>query len=258
MANIINVSKLGSLDIVRIENKFDEIYLIDKNTNVEIINSNVTIIDVTKNGNVTVNVNKDSVLKYFILLSQNTDRIFDIFGNVNVISVSLDETHEMINVNLLSENAEFNLKRLVYSDNFKSGFVYYVDHKNKSTFSNIENVGIASNGAKIIFDVTGKIESGMAKSRCSQLSKGILMDDESVINAKPILLIDEYDCFANHGASIGKMSDEALFYIRSRGLTKEDAFFLIISGIINPYIDSIPDEKYKEEISNRLSNLIKG
>jgi len=258
MANIINVSKLGSLDIVRIENRFDEIYLIDKNTNVEIINSNVTIIDVTKNGNVTVNVNKDSVLKYFILLSQNTDRIFDIFGNVNVISVSLDETHEMINVNLLSENAEFNLKRLVYSDNFKSGFVYYVDHKNKSTFSNIENVGIASNGAKIIFDVTGKIESGMAKSRCSQLSKGILMDDESVINAKPILLIDEYDCFANHGASIGKMSDEALFYIRSRGLTKEDAFFLIISGIINPYIDSIPDEKYKEEISKRLSNLIKG
>ncbi len=258
MANIINVSKLGSLDIVRIENRFDEIYLIDKNTNVEIINSNVTIIDVTKNGNVTVNVNKDSVLKYFILLSQNTDRIFDIFGNVNVISVSLDETHEMINVNLLSENAEFNLKRLVYSDNFKSGFVYYVDHKNKSTFSNIENVGIASNGANIIFDVTGKIESGMAKSRCSQLSKGILMDDESVINAKPILLIDEYDCFANHGASIGKMSDEALFYIRSRGLTKEDAFFLIISGIVNPYIDSIPDEKFKEEISNRLSNLIKG
>ncbi len=258
MANIINVSKLGSLDIVIIENRFDEIYLIDKNTNVEIINSNVTIIDVTKNGNVTVNVNKDSVLKYFILLSQNTDRIFDIFGNVNVISVSLDETHEMINVNLLSENAKFNLKRLVYSDNFKSGFVYYVDHKNKSTFSNIENVGIASNGAKIIFDVTGKIESGMAKSRCSQLSKGILMDDESVINAKPILLIDEYDCFANHGASIGKMSDEALFYIRSRGLTKEDAFFLIISGIVNPYIDSIPDEKFKEEISNRLSNLIKG
>lgn len=258
MANIINVSKLGSLDIIRIENKFDEIYLIDKNTNVEIINSNVTIIDVTKNGNVTINVNKDSVLKYFILLSQNTDRIFDISGNVNVISVSLDETHEMINVNLLSENAEFSLKRLVYSDNFKSGFVYYVDHKNKSTFSNIENVGIASNGAKIIFDVTGKIESGMAKSRCSQLSKGILMDDESVINAKPILLIDEYDCFANHGASIGKMSDEALFYIRSRGLTKEDAFFLIISGIVNPYIDSIPDEKFKEEISNRLSNLIKG
>ena len=69
---------------------------------------------------------------------------------------------------------------------------------------------------------------------------------------------DEFDCFANHGASIGKMSDEALFYIRSRGLTKEDAFFLIISGIINPYVDSIPDEKYKEEISSRLSNLIKG
>ena len=57
MANIINVSKLGSLDIIRIENKFDEIYLIDKNTNVEIINSNVTIIDITKDGNVNINVN---------------------------------------------------------------------------------------------------------------------------------------------------------------------------------------------------------
>ena len=59
---------------------------------------------------------------------------------------------------------------------------------------------------------TGKIEKGMSKSKCAQLSRGIVMDDKSMIQAKPILLIDEFDCFANHGASIGKMSDEDLFY----------------------------------------------
>ena len=80
------------------------------------------------------------------------------------------------------------------------------------------------------------------------------MDNDSVIVAKPILLIDEYDCFANHGASIGKMSDEDLFYLMSRGLTKNEAFLLILEGIINPYIESIPREDLRNSLHEEISN----
>ena len=82
------------------------------------------------------------------------------------------------------------------------------------------------------------------------------MDDNSTVTAKPILLIDEYDCFANHGATIGKMSDEDLFYLMSRGLSKKEAFMLILSGIINPFIEAITIEGIKDKISSKISNMI--
>ena len=96
----------------------------------------------------------------------------------------------------------------------------------------------------------------MAKSRCSQISRGVVMDDDSEVLAKPILLIDEFDCFANHGAAIGKISDENLFYMMSRGLTKDESVLLILQGMINPYVENIPLDSFKEELKNRLNLLI--
>ena len=112
------------------------------------------------------------------------------------------------------------------------------------------------NGANLVFDTTGKIDKGMAKSKCSQLSRGVVMDNISSITAKPILLIDEYDCFANHGASIGKMSDEDLFYLMSRGLTKKQAFLLILEGIVRPFIDAIPVESMKDATQKEIMDRI--
>jgi Fe-S cluster assembly protein SufD len=120
------------------------------------------------------------------------------------------------------------------------------------TFSNIKYVGVAMNGSTLVFDTTGKIEKGMAKAKCSQLSRGVVMDNESQITAKPILLIDEYDCFANHGASIGKMSDEDLFYLMSRGLTKKEAFLLIIEGIVRPFINAILKEELRVQMKKKI------
>lgn len=82
------------------------------------------------------------------------------------------------------------------------------------------------------------------------------MDNDSSVCAKPILLIDEYDCFANHGAAIGKMSDDDLFYLMSRGLNKNEAFLLILQGIIKPFIDSLEDDEMKERIDNEISKMI--
>ena len=64
------------------------------------------------------------------------------------------------------------------------------------------------------------------------------------------IIIDEFDVVANHGASIGKMSDDSLFYLMSRGLTKEEASKIIIMGFINPLVDKIEDKETKEMLIN--------
>ena len=248
---VLNISDLGQSD------NNDVIYLIDKDTNINIkAESNIKILDTLSNGNVNINIERGANVNYTILKSSNTKRDFNVYGKLELVEISLDETLENLNVNLMVEDAYFESKCLSFAGNHKSDFHVYVKHDAKQTFSNVSNIGVALNGGKLLFDVVGKIEKGMSKSKCSQLSRGIVMDDESKVDAKPVLLIDEYDCFANHGASIGKVSDEDLFYLMSRGLTKNEAFILILDGIINPFIESISIEEYRNEIKDRVAKLV--
>ncbi|MCR5112872.1 MAG: SufD family Fe-S cluster assembly protein [Acholeplasmatales bacterium] len=251
---LIKVSDLGQLEIKKTE---DVIYLIDSSIEIAVkAGVNAKIIDTVNNGKVHMITEEDSVVNYFILDSSNTARVFDVFGEVIANEINVELTKESLHVNLLKPNASFDLKCLSFAISFDSVFDIYADHKAKETVSNISNVGIAKNKGKLVFNVTGKIQKGMAKSHCAQLTRGVVMDDYSRIDAMPILLIDEYDCFANHGASIGKVSDEDLFYLMSRGLTKDQAFLLILEGIIKPFIDRIPVEDLKEKISEEVDHLL--
>ena len=257
--NVISISALGLAEdrIYRINKLTDDIYLIDDECIVEVSSSiNCRIVDNTIDKNVKIIGDKASVINYTILNSKNSKRVFDIKGELIINEIVIDDTVEDLLVNLKDENASCDVKLLSIASNAKSVFSQYIDHQEKNTYSNISNVGVALNMANITFDTTGKIEKGMNKTKCSQLSRGIVMDDGSKVTSKPILLIDEYDCFANHGATIGKMSDEDLFYLMSRGLCKADAFLLILKGIIMPFVDSLFKEEYKIEIEAKIKNLI--
>ena len=214
------------------------------------------ILDSTNNKSVYVNVGADASLDYIILNSNSSNRTFDLYGELLINEILLDESNEKFTCNMLKENATVNKKLLAFADNKNQNVIERINHEISSTFSDISNIGISMNGANINFDITGYIKQGMHKSNCRQLSKGVVMDDESSVSAKPILLIDEYDCFASHGASIGKMSDEDLFYLMSRGLTKNEAFFLILGGIIKPFIDKLPIEELKDVTLKKINDMI--
>ncbi|MGM9970407.1 MAG: SufB/SufD family protein [Anaeroplasma sp.] len=235
----------------------DKIIIVDASSNIYVSKGvNVNILDITCDKKIIITSEENSKINYTIINSSNSKREFNINGELNINQISLFSTNEALDVNLFSSNASCDIKLLCAVSNESAHFNQTIKHFEKYTYSNITNVGISMNSASIIFDTTGKIEKGMAKSKCSQLSRGIVMDDNSLVTAKPILLIDEYDCFANHGASIGKMSDDDLFYLMSRGLSKKDAFLLILQGIIKPYIDNIPLDEWKDKIETEIQNLI--
>jgi len=257
IANMTLISNMGQGDVVVIDKPVEGIININTNAHVIIKNGTaVSFLDDALNANIEVTVEAGSVCKYLVLGGVNSKRTFNIAGELDMTEIMLQETNEELTIHLTSENANSNVKCLNIASKMSSTFKQYVSHDTPSTFSNIANVGVAMNNSTIIFDTTGKIVKGMNKSKCSQLSRGIVMDDNSVITAKPILLIDEFDCFANHGASIGKMSDEDLFYLMSRGLNKKEAFLLILKGIIHPFIASITVDEIKERIETEVSNLI--
>lgn len=249
------ISSLGQSDMGYKINDNKCIYLINSDCKLE-IESDAYILDLTNGNNVNVKVLENATLNYYVLNSNNSKRYFDVLGNVNVIQVSFRESLELLNVNLNLENASFDYKCLSILDKNNANYDIKVFHNKKYTYSNITNTCVALNGSRAVFDVSGKINKGMNNSKCSQKTRGIVMDDDSEIVANPILLIDEYDCFANHGAAIGKLNDEELFYLMSRGLNKEEALLLILSGMVNPFIEAIPNENYRKEIENEVAHLI--
>lgn len=233
------------------------IYWIDESVDISVgENTHAVLLDTVRNGSVSVNVLPDSHVEYVVLDSENTRRSFTVAGELRLLEIALRETKEELRIHLEKEGAQADVRCLCIASGMKSSFTQYISHGRGQTVSDISNVGISMKESDILFDTAGKVEKEMAGSKCRQLSRGIVMDDSSSVTAKPILLIDEYDCFANHGAAIGKMSDEDLFYLMSRGLSKSEAFFLILQGILKPYIDSVPTEEWKSKIEQEVSNLI--
>ena len=235
----------------------DEAIYIDRSLRVKILDGlNIKIVDQVLDGDVLVYIDNDSYLDYQILNTNNCNHKFLCYGHVKVMQITLGATSEDFNIELLKEGATAYVDVLSLGSNVKEVFNQSIVHNAMHTESNISNFGIAMVGSEIVFDTTGKINKKMAKSICRQLSKGVVMDDDSAVTSKPILLIDEYDVVANHGASIGKMSDESLFYLMSRGLTKTEAFLLILEGILRPFIDKIMDEELKGSLEKEIRALI--
>ncbi|MBD5390844.1 SufD family Fe-S cluster assembly protein [bacterium] len=213
--------------------------------------------DVSCEEKIHIEVKSDAILEYQILDSKNTYRSIHSMGEVKITEICLEESHEDLEIQLVAPSSKAFVESLVLASQFKQIFNQRILHQQKDTSSNISNFGVAIHGGEILFDTTGKIEKGMSKSKCVQLSKGIVMDDSSSVTSKPILCIDEYDVVANHGASIGKMSDESLFYLMSRGLSKQEAFLLILEGIVGPFIAKIADPTLKDKINNQIEQLMK-
>ena len=73
----------------------------------------------------------------------------------------------------------------------------------------------------------------------------------------PILVIDENDVNAGHGASIGKINEEQIYYLNSRGISTKDANFLLSSGFIFEIIHKIKNEEIKEYIIENIKKIIR-
>jgi len=138
----------------------------------------------------------------------------------------------------LGENASclFHLASLTTKTDVKN-FNVSVYHNGKESNSYIDNYGVVKNEGKLLFDGVSYIKNGSIKSKTRQNAKIMVFDKDSIGIAKPILKIDENDIEASHGAVVGKISDDHLFYLESRGLTEEQAKVLITYGYLKPIMN---------------------
>ena len=127
-----------------------------------------------------------------------------------------------------------------------------VEHGAPDTEGFIENYGVANNSSVLVFEGIGKINKNMKRSIARQQNRGIVLGETSRLDANPLLLIDEYDVEASHGAAIGKIDEEQLYYLMSRGLTLKNAERLIISGFLSPVTKLLSTDELIDDFVNSV------
>jgi len=162
-----------------------------------------------------------------------------------------------LNFDLVGKGAGAKVRTItVSSKDHEQKLDIHMIHHAPYTAADMTNVGIAGQNGIIRLNGVGEINQGMVGSAAFQTLKGVITNDAAQIDVNPILIIDEHDVTAGHAATVGKMEEEVLFYLRSRGITLEDAQRLIIHGYLQPIIDEIDDELIKENVLRLVNERI--
>ena len=117
--------------------------------------------------------------------------------------------------------------------------------------------GIAGGSSKV--DFYGKIivAQDAQKTEAYQENHNLLISDDAKVDTKPQLEIYADDVKCSHGATIGRLNEEEQFYMRSRGISLEDAKVLQMISFLAPVLENIKDEAERESLFVRLENSIR-
>ena len=128
-----------------------------------------------------------------------------------------------------------------------------VIHAAPYTTSKITSKSISKGGGRASYRGLLKVHKGAVGSKSSVVCDALLLDPESRSDTYPYIEIDEDRVTIGHEASVSKVGEEQLFYLRSRGLSEEEATTMVVSGFIEPLVKELPME-YAVEM-NRLIQL---
>jgi len=134
-----------------------------------------------------------------------------------------------------------------------------VDHAKPHCSSNELYKGILDDRARGVFNGRIIVRPDAQKTNAQQTNKNLLLSDAALVNTNPQLEINADDVKCAHGATIGQLDADALFYLRSRGIDREAARSLLIYGFMSDITNRIGIEAVRSALEKILvTNLPKG
>ena len=162
-------------------------------------------------------------------------------------------------------NASFHATLAGYKSKFISDTAYickdtqYIDmnqtvvHTGTKTECDMKTDGTVKDNTTKTYRGTIDMRKGCSGSKGNEMETTLLLSPEAVVKAAPIILCGEEDISAEHGSTIGKLSDEMLFYMNSRGIDQKTAEELLTRAKVTAAASNIEDEEIQKEISDFLT-----
>ncbi len=158
-----------------------------------------------------------------------------------------------LNVVMDAKNAEAHLNGLfIASQTALIDNHTLVDHRQPHCNSNELYKGVISDKATGVFNGKIFVRKDAQKTNAYQSSKNILLSDEATINTKPQLEIYADDVKCSHGTSTGKIDEEAVFYLKSRGIGELAAKRLLLQAFAGEVVEKIEHPALKEKLEDLL------
>ena len=132
-----------------------------------------------------------------------------------------------------------------------------VVHAAPHTYSSINTKSISKDGGNCTFRSSVVIEPEAGGCRSSVNCESLMLDDRSRSDTIPVMDIRNDDVDVGHEAKIGRISDDAIFYLMSRGISEEDARAMIVTGFAEPIAKELPVE-YAVEMNNLIKLEMEG
>jgi Fe-S cluster assembly protein SufD len=128
----------------------------------------------------------------------------------------------------------------------------FIDHAMPNCASHEVYRGILDGDARGVFNGKILVRQDAQKTDAKQTNKTLLLSPGAQINTKPQLEIYADDVKCTHGATVGQLSDEALFYLRSRGIGKEQANSLLTYAFASDIVSRIKVEPVRAQLDRIL------
>jgi Fe-S cluster assembly protein SufD len=177
-------------------------------------------------------------------------------GNFTINTLTIDGgwVRNALNISLDGQNIEANLngfympRRKQFVDNHTR-----VDHRKPHCNSNELYKGVLNDQSTGVFNGKVYVQIDAQKTNAFQSCANILLSDDATMNTKPELEIYADDVKCSHGSTTGQFNEEALFYLRARGLSEESAKRLLVSAFTSDVMNRISIPSWKEYV---LATLI--
>lgn len=130
------------------------------------------------------------------------------------------------------------------------------DHRKPNSISNELYKGVMDGSSKGVFNGKIYVRPQAQKTNAFQSNRNILLSDKATVNTKPQLEIWADDVKCSHGCTSGQLDEEALFYMQSRGISKDSARAFLLYAYAGEVIEKINNETLRNYIDNLVSERL--
>jgi Fe-S cluster assembly protein SufD len=162
-----------------------------------------------------------------------------------------------VEASLVGPGAEAELKAIYFASG-EQFFDFHTlqDHQVGNTRSDLLFKGALQDTARTVYAGLIKIEKHAARSDAYQANRNLVLSDKAMATSIPMLEIDNNDVRCTHGATVGPVDPEHMFYLRSRGIPEQTAKRMLIQGFFGPVLDRIPFEHARNLVEAELESRI--